>query len=267
MPGETALTGIDPSLLEFNDPPQILWLRVQDAVNLIWKRNPKLHDIGALSRSMVEHGYKEPAIFSSRLVRVGQETDDEPLGALVVGNGRIEALAWLERGGDVDLPRGLATETATGAWVVWIIAGTDAKSQAMAKAYGVDSNLLGMMGGSLSHIDMSRVWDEQAYLRLLDDLAHQDALPVSMDLDDYELLKEVLDTTPPDMEDLKKEFGDPDPRDFWPEVKLQVSPETFVLFTRLMGQAEGEDDPAKFHNVMLLAQDYLGQVADDEPGA
>jgi len=263
MTEQSALAGIDPSLLEFNDPPQILWVRVQDAINLIWRDNPKLHDIGGLSRSMVEHGYKEPAIFSARLFRVTQdEADGEPQGAFVVGNGRIEALTRLERGGDVDLPRGLAVEPETGAWVVWIIAGTDAKSQAMAQAYGVDSNLLGMMGGSMSHVDMSRVWDERAYLRLLDDLARQDALPVSMDGDDYELLKAVLEGELPGQGSTTDQSGSQDP---WPEIRLRVDPETFVLYTRLMGQAEGADEVAQFRNVLLLAKDYLEQMEGAKP--
>lgn len=254
----TQLTGIDPSLLEFNDPPQLLWIRVQDAVSLLWRDNPKLHDIGGLSMSVVEHGYKEPAVFSARLFRVGQsETDEEPQGAFVVGNGRIEALARLERSGDVELPRGLAVEQEIGAWVVWVIAGTDAKSRAMAQAYGVDSNLLGMMGGSMSHVDMSRVWDDTAYLRLLDDLARHDALPVSMDGDDYELLKAVLEGDLPGTGS-KGERGEA--QDPWPEIRLRVDPETFVLYSRLMKQAEGGSEAMQFRNVLLLAKDYLEQM-------
>jgi hypothetical protein len=248
------LTGIDPSLLEFNDPPRLVWISVQDAATLLWRDNPKLHDVGSLCRSVVQSGYKEPAIYSSKLFRAGQpETDGEPLGAFQVGNGRLEALARLELGGDADLPRGLAAHTQTGAWVVWVVAGTDAKSRAMAEAYAVDSNLLAMAGGDYSALDMSRMWRERDYLDLLEQLARHDAMPVSADGDDLDLLKKVLETEP-EQEEAERGQGD------WHEIRLRVGASTFDLYTDLMERAEGEDKADKFHNLMQLANDFLNEV-------
>lgn len=39
-----ALDGLDPSSLEFNDLPAIVWVRVQDAVGLLWRDNPQLNN-------------------------------------------------------------------------------------------------------------------------------------------------------------------------------------------------------------------------------
>lgn len=254
----TALSGIDPSLLEFNDPPRVVWLRVQDAANLLWRDNPKLHNVGGLCQSMVQSGYKEPAVYSAKLFRVGQpETDEEPLGAFQVGNGRLEALARLEVGGDADLPRGLATRTDTGAWAVWVVAGTDAKSRAMAEAYAIDSNLLAMTGGDYSALDMSRMWRERDYLELLEQLARHDAMPVSADGDDLDLLKRVLADAPPETEEAGQGPGGPGD---WREIKLWVGPATFAMYADLMERAEGDDEAGKFHNVMQLAKDFLSEA-------
>ena len=185
------LTGISPDDLQFNDPPVIIWLRVQDAAQLLWRDNPKLHDIGALCESIARYGYKEPSRFAPLLYRIGQADDQAPLGAFESGNGRIEALAKMEQARDIEMPRGLAKDK-DGAWCVWVVTGTDAASRAMAESYAVDSNNLTMAGGDIEPWVMARIWSEEAYARLLKDLARQDALPVSVDGDDLDaLLREI----------------------------------------------------------------------------
>lgn len=139
---EPILVGRDPGELELNDPSIPIWVRVQDAAMLLWRDNPKLHDLGMLSESVVTHGYKSPARFSPHLYRMGQPFEDKvALGALETGNGRTEAISMMERGGDVDLPRGLGKDGSTGEWYMMIFIGTDAVSMAMAQAYAVDDNL------------------------------------------------------------------------------------------------------------------------------
>lgn len=216
------LSGLDPDLLEFNDPPQIIWILVQDAINLTWRDNPKLHDIGGISSSIQKHGYKEPAIFSSELFRAGQpETDEIAQGAFCAGNGRMETLTKMELMG-ADLPRGMATVSETGAWVVWIVTGTDAKSRALAESYAIDSNLLMMAGGGLSPIEMARVWSETEYLRLLRQLAATEAFPIAMDRDDLDVLGEVLEPEPLEFGDFADDYVDAPPEELLPRIRLQL---------------------------------------------
>lgn len=55
---------------------------------------------------------------------------------------------------------------------------------------------------------------------------------------------------PPSLDDLADEYGKPQERDFWPMVRVQVSPETFELFNSLMEQTGIEDKAVAFEQVM-----------------
>lgn len=74
------------------DELHIEYRRVKDVVR--WSKNPKRHDIGALVESIQRYGFIDPPKW------------DATLGALVYGNGRDEALAWMETQGQA-LPRGV----------------------------------------------------------------------------------------------------------------------------------------------------------------
>jgi len=50
---------------------------------------------------------------------------------------------------------------------------------------------------------------------------------------------------PPDLDELADEYGDPLERDFWPFIRVQVSPETFQLWQSFMNQLPGEDEARK----------------------
>ena len=60
-----------------------------------WDANPKLHNIGALIRSIELHGFGDPPKY------------DAALEALVYGNGRTEALELMRAEGK-EPPRGVA---------------------------------------------------------------------------------------------------------------------------------------------------------------
>lgn len=178
--------------LELKDPPRLVWVRVQDALGLIWRDNPKRHDMQLLANSIERYGFQEPAKFDAKLHRVGQAVDDEPSGAIKSGNGRMEAVAWLESQGK-DLPRGLGVNEA-GEWMLPLLVGTDAKSGAVAQAYAVDANNLTLAGGDFDGFDMARLWGP-GYARLLEGL---DELPVSVDAEMLSLLAAGYDL--PDVE-------------------------------------------------------------------
>ena len=51
---------------------------------------------------------------------------------------------------------------------------------------------------------------------------------------------------PASLDDLANEYGDPEERDFWPWVKVQVSPETMEKYEAVMTAMPGRDDAEKF---------------------
>jgi ParB-like chromosome segregation protein Spo0J len=54
----------------------------------------------------------------------------------------------------------------------------------------------------------------------------------------------------PTLDDLESKFGEPNERDFWPIVRVQVSPDTYAKFTKLMASTPGEDEAEKFDAIV-----------------
>lgn len=231
---------LDISELELKDPPTIGWVLASVALTLLWRDNPKLHDIGGVVQSIEKYGFQELPKYDSNLLRIGQEDGETPLGAVKAGNGRIEALAAMELDGRYPLPRGCAQLKSTEQWAVPILFGTDAKSQDAAKAYAIDSNNLTMAGGDFHGLDMVRMWGPQ-YYQMLTGLKE---LPVSITPELMEALSQL--EVAPDLDDLADELGEPDEKDFWPIIKLQVSPDVYELYRGLIGDMPGDTDDERF---------------------
>lgn len=96
------------------------------------RRNPKQHDIGAISQSVVRHGYVEPVVLDERTKR------------LVAGHGRVETLAALKKD-KAKLPDGIREEK--GAWLVPVMRGWASENDAQAEAYLLASNRTVELGG------------------------------------------------------------------------------------------------------------------------
>jgi hypothetical protein len=58
---------------------------------------------------------------------------------------------------------------------------------------------------------------------------------------------------PPQLEDLKQQFGEPNEKDFWPVIKITVSPETMKVYETLMTKMIGETEGDKFDMLLGLA--------------
>jgi hypothetical protein len=138
-----------------------------------WDKNPKKHDIGALVESIRRYGMVDPPKI------------DSTLGALVYGNGRAEALAWMHAQGDSP-PRGIKVED--GRWKMPVKVGIDSVSIEEAEALALDHNNLTMAGGDFTAFDMARMWNEGEYADVLAGLATADALPVTVDGDALDAL-------------------------------------------------------------------------------
>ena len=165
---------LDETQLKVKNPQRCVWMLVRTVVDLLWRDNPKLHDVGTLVSSIKKYGFKPPPQY------------DATLDAIVDGNGRTEALWWMERNDDA-LPDGLAVHEPTSMWAMPVLIGNDAKSTALAEAYAIDCNNLTMLGGDFTAWDVSRMWDN-TYKDRLKILADLDELPVSVDGDEMDAL-------------------------------------------------------------------------------
>ncbi len=61
-------------------------------------------------------------------------------------------------------------------------------------------------------------------------------------------------SSPPSLDDLEDEYGEPQERDFWPYIKVQVSPGTFEKWNELIEQMTGEDEAEKFENLLYKVE-------------
>lgn len=176
---------ISDNKLKFNDRPELVWIRVKDAAKLLWNENPKLHSIGDLITSIEKYGFISPSKFDDKLTNISGT-----LGAVVAGNGRIEALSEMEKLKKA-LPRGIAI-TKDGDWAMPVIVGVNCKNAFQAKSLAIDDNNLTLAGGDLTALDMSRIYNSKTYLKILNELSDADEAPVSIDKDTISRLSAVL---------------------------------------------------------------------------
>jgi|GEM_PF-2484831 len=135
-----------------------------------WDRNAKRHDLSALAASIARHGFRDPPAFDAALN--GGE------GGVVEGNGRGDALSLLRAQGQ-PRPRGILDGGDD--WLVPVLFGLDADSQAAAESYGISHNNLTLAGGDFTDLDMARMWDAEGYAAVLEDLARAGETPVGVD--------------------------------------------------------------------------------------
>ena len=196
MATKNSLKELEANDLEFNDPPRLIWIRVKDAIGLLWDENPKLHDIGGVVLSIQKHGYQEFPKYDDKLRNVNGKR-----GAIKAGNGRIEALYRMEQD-DMELPRGLAKVRESNDWAVAIGAGVNANSEALAKSYAIDSNNLTMQGGDFTALDMAKMWSPEKYMAVLNELGEHPAdMPVSVDPEVFDHLDRFLNEIDEDLID------------------------------------------------------------------
>lgn len=153
-----------------------------------WGDNPKNHDIGLIVQSIKKNGFLDPPKW------------DTSLQGLVEGNGRTTALKMMEKQGD-ELPRGILVSKETGEWCMPILFGLDAATYVDAVKYAVDHNNLTMAGGDFTPYDMARMWDNEGYKAILGVFRDAGEAPVSMDMEDIDVLIDGFEFDPID-EDL-----------------------------------------------------------------
>lgn len=87
-------------------------------------------------------------------------------------------------------PRGILL--AEDDWLVPVVFGLDAGSRAAAESYAVSHNNLTMSGGDYTDLDMSRLWNPAEYAALLEDLAGDEQVPVTVDTSAMDSLLTML---------------------------------------------------------------------------
>ena len=174
MTDTSLFLSVDPS----DDALELRYIPLAQAA--LWDMNPKEHDIGAMAASFEQNGRRDPPAY------------DAALGALVEGNGRTEALLRMYKQG-ASPPRGVIEHPEFG-WCIPVLFGLDADSQAAATRYALDHNNLPMAGGDgLTDYHMAKMYDRDKYERILQDLARQGQMPVTVEtgfLDDLAHLAE-----------------------------------------------------------------------------
>lgn len=146
-----------------SDRLRIEYLPLTDLVG--YARNPKDHDLGALSASIDRFGFLEPILV------------DEASKTIVAGHGRVDALSIKMIDGD-EPPEHIALNR--GAWLVPVIYGASFLDPHEMSAYVIASNRIGELGG----------WHEELLLAELQVLAEQE-IPlegIGYDLDDLDTM-------------------------------------------------------------------------------
>ena len=144
----------------------------------VWDRNPKKHDEAKLAVSFRHYGFKDPPKFEPSL--------NGGRGGIVEGNGRMAVLRSMNAAGE-DPPRGIIIDS-NGEWLVPVLFGLDARSQAEAEAYGVDHNALTLGGSGLGFEDLVQLFDEAALQKVLGEIPDTSELLVSLGSADIDAL-------------------------------------------------------------------------------
>jgi hypothetical protein len=189
-----------------NDEITIHYISLSELSKKFADRNPKVHDIEAICDSIQRHGFKDALEYDSAL--------NDGNGGIVAGNGRLEALLKLRDSG-ARAPRGIKA-TEEGDWLIPVQFGVSSQSESEGLAYLIANNNLSLMGGDLTALDASRLYDADSYVSLLQDLAKTGSLPISVDGDDLDLLISQLNETPED-----PGFDDPDLRPDLPALECR----------------------------------------------
>lgn len=142
----------------------------------LFDNNAKLHNLDQIIESITRYGFKSAAKWESTL--------NGERGGIVAGNGRVEALREMERRGD-DLPIGIAQDTETGEWCVPVLFGVEASSEAIARAYAWDDNLI-LTGGMLAIDELMKLYDPELLESELKSLSRSGESPLSIDFESVE---------------------------------------------------------------------------------
>lgn len=191
-------------------------------------RNPKEHHVQAIAESVDRFGYVSPLVMN------------DATGRLVAGHGRLDALQAMKAQGRRP-PERIRVQDSE--WLVPVVRGVEFKDEREAEAYLLADNRTTELGG----------WDEERLTQILADLNAAGTLDgTGYDGDDLDVLLQWQAV--PELDELAKTYGEPQERDFWPFIRVQVSPETMETYLSFC-QRTGEDDETEQMTRILMAVD------------
>lgn len=183
-------------------------------------RNPKGH--ADTIRTMIERfGYTTPIEL------------DERTGRMVAGHGRLEKLVELKRDNAIEVPKGIVVDV-DGEWKVPVLRGWASVDDDEAEAYLVGHNRSGEGG-----------WLRDPLHELLTDLASREQLHATGFDQSYIDDLALMAAPPVDLDALGARVGKPNDEDYWPVIRVQVSPELYARWRDLTSKLEGTTDAEK----------------------
>lgn len=187
-------------------------VRVDLIPTLLWKENPKLHDIGGIWEIIKRNKFVDVPKFDINLTNVSGDK-----GALVFGNGRSESIhfGWQEwsRNKKEPIPDGIFYDNEF--WYIPVNFGLDAESEAAAEAFGIEHNTSTMMGGNFVQTDYWGMYDTTKLAEIGQRVHAAGVEMVSLDdeqLDDlWKHLNQEIEDVPPEEfpeydEDIETEY-------------------------------------------------------------
>lgn len=150
---------------------------------VLWEQNPKSHAMSDIISSIKKYGFGSPPKYDITL--------NDGRGGLVFGNGRTHALKWMRHSGD-NPPKGILLNRENGEWGIPCLFGVDASSQTLAKQFAIDHNNITLAGGNMTHFDMSKLYDPDSYISVLDELVAEGNELVTVDFGDLTSLKNAI---------------------------------------------------------------------------
>ncbi len=173
------------------DEIAIHYVSLDDLQDTFLDGNSKNHETTKIIESIRRYGFRDPIAFDPAL--------NDNNGGIIEGNGRLESLIEMRSQG-MNLPRGLKE-----GWLVPVIFGVNATSEAEAVAFSIEHNWSVMWGSDLELDQITSMFDDSALKEQLEWLNTDNSLPISIDNDLDELLerleeKNVNSTIPDDDE-------------------------------------------------------------------
>lgn len=114
-----------------------------------WKRNARRHGLQKIINSIRDHGFKDPLKWEPEL--------NDGQGGIVEGNGRDDALIVMFAEDKMSPPRGIKYDESADDWIIPVLFGVDAESQAAAESYAIDHNNTALEG-AFSETEIMKLW-------------------------------------------------------------------------------------------------------------
>lgn len=167
------------------DRLELLYVPLSWARDYFLDDNYKKHDVGVVSESMTEHGYRDPMAFDA--------SANEGKGGIAYGNGRLETLCALYDQG-YDCPR-FVHEVRDGEQIEWWFQmqfGADSKDHQESVRFAITHNLSTFKGGDFSPVEILEKGFEPGIYDIIQGQLEESSEVIGMDGDDFQSVMESL---------------------------------------------------------------------------